>query len=124
MNVKRLLVLLLLAGGAALAHAQGQPATVIWGEWKEYWGTPGETDVKYNDVYRVIPADGGRVKVQILNKQHPIFDERLEDGVLRFTQKTSFEIQYALKLQPDGKWLAGTVTTPKKSFDVKWERLR
>ena len=124
MNFKRMVALLLLSASAALAHAQGQPAVVFWGEWKEYFGTPGQTDVKYNDVYRVTPDDDGRVKVQILKKRQPIFDERLEDGVLRFTQKTTFEISYVLRLQPDGKWLLGTVTTPDKTFDVRWERVR
>ncbi len=94
------------------------------GEWKEYWGTPGETDVNYNDRYRISIAADGTVTVAILEKDQRIENARIEGNRLTFQQFTSFKLDYDLRLQPDGKWLVGTVTTPEKVVNVKWERIK
>lgn len=95
------------------------------GDWREHWGTPGKTDVTYHDQYRISRVDSGTVKVTILNRDQVIRDERIENNTLKFTQRTDvYTIRYSLKRQPDGKWLVGTVTTPKKVVKVKWKRVR
>ena len=106
-------------------EAVSKPAITVLGEWKEYWGTPGETDVTYHDQYRVTQASNGDVKVEILNRDQKIYDEELNGKLLTFTQRTdAYIVKYSLTLQKDGGWMIGTATTPQKSFDVKWERTK
>lgn len=97
----------------------------IVGEWKEYWGIPGETDVTYNDQYGIVRTPDGKLKVSILNRNQSIWDERMDGGILTFKQRTdAFIVAYELKLQSDGKWLIGTATTPYKTVPIRWERLK
>jgi len=96
----------------------------VLGEWKEHWGTPGETDVTYNDQYRVSRADDSKIKVTILDRTQVIEDAHLEGNTLTFTQHTTFAVKYSLTLQPDNKWMIGTATTPEKVVKVKWERTK
>jgi len=107
------------------ADGQKQVFKTVITEWKEYWGTPGETNVTYHDQYRITQTSGGNVKVEILNRNQKTSNERLEGNVLTFTQHTdTFVVQYSLTLQPDGKWMVGTATTPKKVVNVKWEKTK
>ena len=122
--------LLLFAGCATapripIREEVSKPAITVIGEWKEYWGTTGQTDVTYHDPYRVSRTSGGDVKVQILGRDQKIFNERLEGTVLTFTQKTdTFIVQYSLTLQQDGGWMIGTATTPEQVVKVKWEKTK
>ncbi|MGA9115712.1 MAG: hypothetical protein WB626_02945 [Bacteroidota bacterium] len=117
------------SSAGATGDVEGRGTTLrssatVAGEWKEHWGTPGQTDVTYNDRYRVTLA-GSTVDVRILEKDQRIFDERLEGNVLMFSQRTdAWVVRYELTLQPDGRWLSGTATTPEKIVPVKWERVR
>jgi hypothetical protein len=107
--------------------AQAEPAApaTIAGEWKEYWGIEGQTDVDYHDVYRVELADDGSVRVWLVgaHKEQEIVDEAYVDGTLTFMLTTSFQVHYALRLEPDGDWLTGSATTPKQTVPIRWERL-
>lgn len=105
------------------AKGQSEVSKPVITEWKEYWGTPGETNVTYHDQYRITQTSGGTVKVEILNRNQKTSNERLEGNVFTFTQHTdAYVVQYSLTLQQDGKWMVGTATTPKKVVNVKWER--
>lgn len=107
---------------AFAADARSAGATVV-GEWKEHWGTPGQTDVTYHDQYRVTRASDDKVTVEILNRKQTIEDEQLKQRTLTFTQHTdTYVVKYSLTLQQDGKWMNGTATTPEKVVNVKWER--
>jgi hypothetical protein len=107
---------------------QGEPGAApasVLGEWQEYWGTPGETDVTYHDQYSVTQADDTAIKVTILNRKQLIINERVENNTLTFTQHTdNYVVRYSLTLQPDNKWMVGTATTPYKVVNVKWERTK
>lgn len=122
--------LLLLAGCATAPRAPVQeqaskPTITVLGEWKEYWGTPGQTDVTYHDLYRVTQTVTGNVKVQILNRNQKTYDEQLDGTMLTFTQHTdTYVVRYSLTLQRDGRWMVGTATTPKKVVSVKWEKTK
>jgi len=106
-------------------NGRGAATVSVVGEWKEYWGTPGQTDVTYHDQYRVSQADDTTIKVTILNRNQLITEERLEKNTLTFTQRTdAYIVRYSLTLQPDNKWMVGTATTPKQVVDVKWERTK
>jgi len=125
-----LAVAVLLFGGCATTlttpvQAQSSiPAVSVFGEWKEHWGTPGQTDVTYNDLYRVTQTSGGNVKVQILNRNQKIYGEHLNGTVLTFSQRTdTLVVEYSLTLRQDGRWMVGTATTPKKAVDIKWEKM-
>ncbi len=113
------------ASGAASKDQEAKAEATAAGEWKEYWGTPGETDVTYHDQYRVTVAADGGVKVVIINRDQKIFEERLTGSLLTFKQRTdAFVVEYSLALNPDGSWLIGTATTPVKTYGVKWERTK
>ena len=100
-------------------------AASIFGEWKEYWGIPGQTDVTYHDEYRISRGVDGKVKIQILSRNQAVENERLEQNQLTFVHHTdSYAVKYALTLQPDGQWLVGTATTPVKSYPIKWEKIK
>jgi len=105
-------------------EASGLHASVC-GEWKEHWGTPGQTDVTYNDGYRITRTTDGKVKVVITTRNQAIWDERLDQDLLTFTQRTdAYVVKYSLRLQSDGEWMLGTATTPYKVVSVKWERTK
>ena len=83
-----------------------KPAITVLGEWKEHWGTTGQTDVTYHDMYRVAQTSGGNLKVQILSRNQKIYDEQLDGTMITFTQNTDrYVVKYALTLQQDGKWM-------------------
>lgn len=104
--------------------APTRPAIPVkWeGNWKEHWGTPGETDVSTHDRYVISRGPGGALQVTALDNSGGVSDIRMTDGTLYFTVKTSFNVEYSLKLDPDG-WIRGTAKTPTKTFPVKWERV-
>jgi len=112
------------SGGTKRGPEASATASAV-GEWKEHWGTPGQTDVTYHDRYKVTRTTGSKLKVAIVSRKQRIWEERFVDGLLTFTQHTdTYVVKYSLKLRPDGKWLVGTATTPKKVVPVKWERLK
>jgi hypothetical protein len=94
----------------------------IYGEWKEYWGIPGLTDVTYHDRYRITPTADGGVDVEIISRDQPVYDENFDGRKLTFTQRSdSYILHYSFVLSQDG-WLVGTVETPEKTEIVKWEK--
>ena len=125
-----LMSLLLIAVGATTSRAADQdrvskPAVTVAGVWSENWGTPGKTDVTYHDRYQVTQTMDGAVKVQILNRNQRIFDERFDGTVLTFKQRTdAFIVHYSLTLQQDGMSMVGTAVTPKKGYKIVWERMQ
>jgi hypothetical protein len=126
-----LLVSVVLLAGCAFAPrtpVQEQllkPTVTVLGEWKEHWGNPLHTDVKYFEQYRITQASGRNVKVQVLNRDQKIDDEQFNGTVLTFSHHTdAYVVKYSLTLQQDGRWLIGTATTPKKVVDVKWEKMK
>lgn len=99
--------------------------TAITGDWKEYWGTPGKTDVTYHDRYRISRTSSSAYEVKILNRKQRIYGEHYDGRTLRFSQRTNaFVVKYSLSLRKDGRWLIGTATTPKKTVDIKWQRIK
>ncbi len=111
--------------GVQASGYQSASTPSIFGEWKEYWGIPGQTDVTYHDEYRISRTAAGGVKVEILSRAQLVENEQFSQGALTFVHHTdSFSVKYALRLQPDGQWLSGTATTPVKTYPVKWERIK
>lgn len=104
--------------------SSGKTYSGITGVWKEYWGTPGKTDVTYNDRYRITKTGSGAYEVSIMNRTQRIYGESYNNGVLNFSQQTSFTVKYALVLDSTGQWLVGTATTPKKSYNIRWQRVQ
>ena len=94
------------------------------GLWREFWGIPGETDVTYNDEY-LIQVDGRRVLVvpQSSDHQDTIVSVSIDGDDLDLVLRTSFEVHYRLRLDPDGNTLRGNAETPSKSFPIRWERI-
>jgi hypothetical protein len=112
------------ADASSLGNAQGAVAASFRGKWKEYWGTPGQTDVTYHDLYRVDQSDDMKIKVTVLSRKQWIHDESIDQSTLTFTQHTDYYmVKYSLTMQPGNQWMIGTATTPKKIFPVKWERI-
>ena len=90
-------------------------ASVFW-EWKEHWGTPGQTNVTYHDQYRVTRTSDNRVKVEILNRRQKTENEQLKQNLLIFTQHTdTYVVKYSLTLQQDGKWMSEPLQLPRRS---------
>lgn len=132
-----ILVSVLVLAGAACAGSKAGPgvgnqpgqragvtAADVVGNWREHWGIPGQTDVTYHDEYR-ISSDGGALSVRPSGEgqQENIEAARLERDTLHVVIRTSFEVRYELRLQPDGNTLLGTATTPDKTVPIRWERI-
>lgn len=103
-----------------------EPAVVrtsVAGMWKEFWAPGQQTDVTYHDEYEVSVSESGSVSVKLKNTDGAnISGAEFSAGVLTFTQKTSFEVRYQLRLSSDGSVLEGTATTPAKTVPIRWER--
>lgn len=96
----------------------------LLGEWREHWGIPGDTDVTYNDRYRISRGENNRVVVAITSREQRIFDVSVRNGVLHFTQRTdAFEVRYRLILPGKEGWMIGSATTPKGSYPIIWSRV-
>jgi hypothetical protein len=110
---------------ANTAQPEAESGPTIEGDWKEYWGVAGQTDVTYHDEYRVDVDPDGAVSVSLVgaHEEQEIVDEAYVDGALTFTLTTSFQVRYRLELEPGGGWLAGSATTPKETVPIRWERL-
>jgi|JI10StandDraft_1071094.scaffolds.fasta_scaffold24069_2 hypothetical protein len=105
------------------AVAPHAPPTLA-GDWREFWGVPGETDVTYHDEYRVA-LDGGQAVVTAISEDHadPITAVAVDGNQLDFVTHTSFDIHYHLKLDATGAGMDGTATTPDKVVPIHWERI-
>lgn len=112
-----------LVSGSSHAQTANESAAVA-GQWKEYWGTPGQTDVDYNDLYRVSIAADGQAKVELVEKDWKITDVELKENGIAFTQHTNFAVRYTLQLQPDHNGMIGTALTPTRIVNIRWERAR
>ena len=112
--------------GPALIHASASAnEDQLLGEWREHWGGPGDSDVTYNDRYRISRADGGHVVVATINRNQRIFDVSVQNGVLHFTQRTdTFEVRYRLILPGRERWMIGSATPPQGSYPIIWARVR
>lgn len=112
--------------GPASIHASGSVSEdQLLGEWREHWGIPGDTDVTYNDRYRISRANGEQLSVAIISRQQRIFDVSVQNGVLHFTQRTdTFEVRYRLILPGQERWMIGSATTPKGSYPIIWAKVR
>jgi hypothetical protein len=99
------------------------PATVV-GSWREFWGTPGETDVTYHDEYKV-DYEGGKPFVVPINQDHAdkINSVTINGDDLDLVIETAFEVHYQLHLDPGGATMSGTATTPDKTVPIRWERI-
>ncbi len=93
----------------------------IAGDWREFWGEPG--DLSYNDEYRIEVGAGGAVTVAPMSRDQPISETTYRGGVLTFTQQTSFPVRYRLTLSRDRERLEGTATTPSLEARIRWERI-
>ncbi|MBL8622478.1 MAG: hypothetical protein JNK64_14290 [Myxococcales bacterium] len=109
-----------IASGAGAGPSRGQPGTIA-GDWREFWGEPGDLD--YNDEYRVDFDGQGGVTVTPVGRDHPISEVAYRGGVLTFTQTTSFPVRYRLTLSRDRARLEGTATTPSLEARIRWERI-
>jgi hypothetical protein len=127
----------LLAACATAARPPAQPenttpptATVaaerptVVGHWREFWGTPGETDVDYHDEYQV-GYDGGRPFVLPVNQEHAddIQSVTIDGDTLDLVIRTAFEVHYQLRLDPGGATMSGHAITPDKTVPIRWERI-
>ncbi len=132
-NVLAILSLLLFTGPLWGNEAATGPALIrdpepvaeeqLLGEWKEHWGIPGDTDVTYNDRYRISRGENNRIVVAITTREQRIFDVSVRHGVLHFTQRTdAFEVRYRLILPGKERWMIGSATTPKGSYPIIWSR--
>jgi hypothetical protein len=113
--------LLCAQAGAAELRAEKRPT--IAGEWKEHWGTPGQTDVTYHDEFRVELRKDGQVSVKILNREQAIDQVTYKGGRLKFVLHTTFAIEYDLALDAEDGWIKGSATTPEDAYPIKWERM-
>lgn len=112
------------AGPSLITDTASTDETMLLGEWREHWGIPGDTDVTYNDRYRVSRGENSRLVVAIVNREQRIFDVGVRNGVLHFTQRTdAFEVRYRLILPGKEKWMIGSATTPKGSYPIIWARV-
>ncbi len=94
------------------------------GEWREHWGIPGDTDVTYNDRYRISRGENNKIVVAITSREQRISDVSVRNGVLHFTQRTdAFEVRYRLILPGKERWMIGSATTPKGSYPIIWSRV-
>ncbi len=109
-----------IARGDGAAAGRPQPGTIA-GDWREFWGDPG--DLGYNDEYRVDVDERGAVTVAPVGRDHPISEVAYRGGVLTFTQQTSFPVRYRLTLSRDRARLEGTATTPSLEAPIRWERI-
>lgn len=97
---------------------------LLKGRWKEYWGKAGETNVTYNDEYRIAVDSYGTVLMTDTSSKEQKIDQIAFSGSrLSFSVHTSFEVKYTLDLQPDGKVLTGTAQTPNKVVEIRWEKI-
>jgi hypothetical protein len=96
----------------------------VLGKWREYWGTPGETDVTYHDEYEVGDKDGQPYVVP-LAQDHPdvINTVTIKGDDLDLVIQTAFEVHYQLHLDAGGATMSGTATTPDKTVPIRWERI-
>ena len=109
------------AGGAPeAAAASAQSESGLAGRWMEFWAPGQATDVSYHDIY-LVSADGG-LRVRLEKDGGAMSDVMYADGWFTFTQKTSFDVKYRLKLSSDGLKLEGTAATPNKTVPIRWER--
>jgi hypothetical protein len=104
------------------ASARGAQADALRGVWREFWGDPDGTDVPYHDVYRIDPQAGGALRLRV-DGGGTIKAPAFAAGELTFTQVTSFDVNYRLRLKPGGRRLEGTARSPKGTFLVRWEKL-
>ncbi len=112
-----------MAGPSLISDSASTDETTLLGEWKEHWGIPGDTDVSYNDRYRISRGQDNRIGVAITSREQRIFDVSVRNGVLHFTQRTdAFEVRYRLILPGKERWMIGSATTPKGSYPIIWSR--
>lgn len=108
------------------------PKTKLIGEWKEYYGVGMETDVDYNEIYKIQLTTDGDIVITCLTYNNYLFDKILFDGnELSYRQENTidpnekFYIYGKLKLNSNEKWLEGTVVNSRdKSDNIKWEKIK
>lgn len=113
-----------LTGPSLISDSASTDEATLLGEWREHWGIPGDTDVTYNDRYRISRGEGNKIIVAITSRDQRIFDVSVRNGVLRFTQRTdAFEVRYRLILPGKEKWMIGSATTPDGAYPIIWARV-
>jgi hypothetical protein len=95
----------------------------IRGVWKEFWGDPETTDVTYHDVYRIDPQADGALRLTVDGAEGTIKKPLFASDELTFTQVTSFDVHYQLRLKPGGRRLEGTARSPNGVFPIRWEKV-
>lgn len=101
------------------------------GQWKEHWGIGVETNVNYNDLYKISIDDAGKISINCTNKKKYKIDQVLFDGQeISFRKQNKsyplgrFYVYYKLKLHDDLRWMEGPITNTKKQKDyVKWQKV-
>jgi hypothetical protein len=113
--------------GAALVAppppARAARPHALRGVWREFWGDPATTDVMYHDLYRIDPDPAGALRLSVDGADDPIKGPTFAGDELTFTQVTTFDVRYRMRLKPDGRNLVGTATSPKGVFPVRWEKV-
>jgi hypothetical protein len=109
---------------AARRPAAGGPIAALAGEWVETWGTKGEGDVSYHDVY-VLRSEGGRLAITCPGR--PAYQFRgitFEDRRLRVQlENNGTVIDYDLLLDAAGKKLEGRAKTNRgANVTIAWDR--
>ena len=131
-----LAVLFLASLGAACAHSSSAPPAgpgpaplvaeqqSVVGNWREFWGVEGETDVTYHDEYQV-GMNGAQAFVVPMNQEDPdqINTVAIDGDSLDLVIHTSFDVHYLLHLDAGGATMSGTATTPDKTVPIRWERI-
>ena len=108
------------------------PKKKLIGEWKEYWGVGQETDVTYNNIFKVQITTDGEIILKCTTKDNYLFDKVLFDGTeLSFRKENTsdpnekFFVYYKMKLSSDGKWMEGPINNSKNQTNfVKWEKIK
>ncbi|RYE21601.1 MAG: hypothetical protein EOP42_25655 [Sphingobacteriaceae bacterium] len=111
--------------------AAADPKQNLVGQWKEHWGIGVETNVNYNDLYKITVDNGGKISINCINKKKYKIDQVLFDGhEISFRKQNKsyplgrFYVYYKLKLHDDLRWMEGPITNSKKQKDyVKWGKV-
>lgn len=96
----------------------------VYGTWIELWNYPGESDLDYQDQYKVDLVDG-KPTVEPYMQEHPdeIVSVNVQGDNLDLVIHTSFDVHYQLRLDADGASMTGTATTPERVIPIRWNRV-
>ena len=125
-------LLFILITTTLLLSCSNDPKTKIIGQWKEYYGIGEETDVDYNEIYKIRFGSEGDLMITCLSYDAYLFDNIVFDSEeLSFRKENTsdpdekFYIYGKLKLNSKGDWFEGTMKNSRgKTSHVKWEKIK